>query len=193
MGDNVNLEPKTIFDRFIEKISMFNIARFNDWKSWTREVTLFFRSWGESLGFDVGCRRKYGGEKEYMTIDLVWVRRGTRFRYIDLALENENYYFRKAIERDELQKLLDLKSLFKVLVIHLNWNGAAEMADLVAREIRSCALKLDGERYLLMVCLPGENKGRKEPFVRIKGYVFDNLGAAINEYDSGTIQLRQNE
>jgi len=171
---------------------MFNIASSNDWKSWTKEVTLFFKSWGESLGFDVRCRRKYGGEKEFMTIDLVWVRRGTEFRYIDLALENENFKFEKAIKHDELQKLLHLKSLLKVLIIHLNWNGAAEKAAEVAREIHSCALRLDGERFLLMVCLPGENKGRKEQFVRIKGYVFDNLGTSIAEYDSGTIRLRQN-
>lgn len=170
---NVNLKPKTIFDEFVGKLPIFNIARFNDWESWTREVTSFFKSWGESLGFNVRCRKKYGGKKEYMTIDLVWLRKGTKFRHIDLALENENFEFEKAMS-DELQKLVDLKSLLKVLIIHMNRNDAARMADTVAREIRSCALRLNGERYLFMVCVPGEDKGKRDPFVRIEGYVFDN-------------------
>jgi hypothetical protein len=180
--------PKGIFDRFLEGLPVAGIDKFESSEPWTRYATEFFRKWGKDLGYTVFCKEKYGGDGEYLSIDLTWMKQAADQRFVDLAMEHENHY--PDVFEDELQKLMDLKSLLKVLITYISEDEYRD--DFVAKvawAIRMRSLRLPEERYLVMVgCCP---KGKKptDHFVLFYGYAFDNTGCLIERFESPIITL----
>jgi len=178
--------PRDIFRRFLEGLPKSNIKMYGSSEPWTKYVTEFFRKWGEDLGYEVHCKEKYGGKKEYMSLDLVWIKKAVDQRFIDLAMEHENDVT-NAFEK-ELQKLMDVKALLKVLITYIT--DKKERADFVARvawAIRMRALRLPEECYTLILGSCPEGKKKREPYVKLYGYVFDNTGRMIKRFTSSNI------
>jgi len=124
-----------------------------------------------------------------MSLDLVWIKKAADQRFIDLAMEHENSWG-KAFE-DELQKLMDVKALLKVLITYIMYKeDRDDFVAKVAWAIRMRALKLPEEKYLLMLGTLPESKKPNEPYVQFYGYVFDNTGCLIERFSSEVICTR---
>ena len=168
--------PKDIFDRFLKGLPQANIREYEAYEPWTKYTTELFRKWGETLGYSVHCSGKYGGKKEHMALDLVWIKKAADQRFIDLAMEHENDS-KNAFE-DEFQKLMDVKALLKVLITYISDRKLrSDFVTKVAWAIRMRALKLPEEQYLLMLGSCPEDRKPKESYVQFYGYVFGNMVA----------------
>jgi len=178
--------PRDVFERFQEGLSKSNIQEYGCEEPWTKYATEFFREWGQNLGYESCCREAYGGTGEYMSIDVIWIKKAADQRFIDLAMEHENN-IDEAFD-DELQKLMDVKALLKVLITYSKKKDKRErFVAKVAWGIRMRALKLSEERYLLIIGSPPEDKKPSQPYVQIQGFVFDNTGCLIDNFSSPII------
>lgn len=178
--------PKDVFDRFLKGLPQANIREYEASEPWTKYTTELFRKWGKDLGYTVHCRERYGGDKEYMSLDLVWMKEAADQRFVDLAMEHENDY--KDAFEDELQKLMDVKALLKVLITYISDKKARnDFVAKVAWAIRMRALKLPEEQYLLMLGSCPEDRKPKESYVQFYGYVFGNTGCLIRQFKSPII------
>jgi hypothetical protein len=175
--NNIELPPtpKDVFQRFIEFIPHANIEQYVKSEPWTEYATEFFQSWGTKLGYEVYCKEKFGVSKEYLSLDVVWMKKILNRRFIYLALEHENVV--DDVSKDELNKLIDVKALLKVLITYFSDQKSRNdfVAD-VEWAIRTRALKIPGERYLLIIGACPERYKRTETYVQFFGYVFDNTG-----------------
>lgn len=139
--------PLELFKLFQE---MFSKATLPDsWQvsePWTSTVLGVFGQIGRNLG--------YTPRKEYLRLDQTWEIRHPDISTIVLALECENTDRVEEILDDELQKLLDIKALLKVLIFYpvVPILMAEEEASYpqIQEKIRSANIKSSDERYLVV-------------------------------------------
>lgn len=113
---------------------------------WTKTVLGVFGQIGRSLG--------YIPRKEYLRLDQTWEIRHPDISTIVLALECENTDRVQEILDDELQKLLDVKALLKVLVFYpfipVTMEKEESSFPEIQEKILSAKIKNPDERYIII-------------------------------------------
>ena len=141
-------------------------------QSWTTSVLGIFDEVGRSLG--------YMPRKEYLRLDQTWEIRLPDISTIVLALECENTDRVEEILGDELQKLLDVKGLLKVLVFYPGipmyaYEGETLFPD-IEEKIGSAGIKNPDERYIVMTIV----YVRPQSIIEVCACSFDSEGKPEN-------------
>jgi flagellin-specific chaperone FliS len=139
--------PQEPFQMFQEKFSKAMLP--DSWQvsePWTNTVLTIFDEIGRNMG--------YTPRKEYLRLDQTWEIRLPDISTIVLALEYENTDRVEEILNDELQKLLDVKALLKVLIFYplapaMMYEGEFTIPE-IQEKIRSAKIKNPDERYIVM-------------------------------------------
>jgi len=139
--------PNELFEKIQEKFSKATLP--DSWQvsePWTATLLGIFNDIGRSLGFTP--------RKEYLRLDQTWEIRLPDISTIVLALEYENTDSVEEILGDELQKLLDIKALLKVLIFYplapaMMYEGEFTIPE-IQQKIRSAKIKNPDERYIIM-------------------------------------------
>jgi hypothetical protein len=140
-------EPSELFEMFKEKLSETTLP--DSWEAsepWTTTILDVFNEIGRSLGFTP--------RKEYLRLDQTWEIRLPDISTIVLALEYENTDRVEEILDDELQKLLDVKALLKVLIFYpsvpaMMYEGEFTIPE-IQEKIQSAKIKNPDERYVII-------------------------------------------
>jgi len=141
--------PAELFQILKEKFSKDKLP--DSWFSgsselWTTSILGIFDEVGRSLG--------YTPRKEYLRLDQTWEIRLPDVSTIVLALEYENTDRVEEILDDELQKLLDVKALLKVLVFYpivpMVMDEEESTYPEIEEKIMSAMIKNPDERYIVM-------------------------------------------
>jgi len=138
--------PNELFKMFQEKFSKATLPEKWEASTWTNIVLNIFSEIGRSLGFMP--------RKEYLRLDQTWEIRHPDVSTIVLALEHENTSDVREIIDDELQKLLDVKSLLKVLIFYPKipvtmLEGEFTIPE-IQEKIQSAKIKLPDEKYVII-------------------------------------------
>jgi len=139
--------PNEFFKMFQEKFSKATLP--DSWEAdaqWTTTILGIFHEIGRNLGFKPG--------KEYLRLDQTWEIRHPDISTIVLALEHENTDRVEEILDDELRKLLDVKSLLKVLIFYpkdpvMMYEGEFTIPE-IQEKIRSAKIKVPDEKYVII-------------------------------------------
>jgi len=139
--------PLELFKLFQETFSKVTLP--NSWQvsePWTNTVLGVFSQIGRNLG--------YTPRKEYLRLDQTWEIKHPDISTIVLALECENTDRVEEILDDELQKLLNIKALLKVLIFYpvvpiLMAEEEASYPE-IQEKIRSAKIKNSDERYIVI-------------------------------------------
>ena len=139
--------PLELFKLFQETFSKATLP--DSWQvsePWTSTVLGVFSQIGSNLG--------YTPRKEYLRLDQTWEIRHPDISTIVLALECENTDRLEEILDDELQKLLDIKALLKVLIFYpvVPILMAEEEASYpqIQEKIRSANIESSDEKYIVI-------------------------------------------
>jgi len=139
--------PFELFKLFQETFSKATLP--DSWQvsePWTSTVLGVFGQIGRNLG--------YTSRKEYLRLDQTWEIRHPDISIIVLALECENTDRVEDILDDELQKLLDIKALLKILIFYpiVPILMAEEEASYpqIQEKIRSANIKSSEETYIVI-------------------------------------------
>lgn len=139
--------PNELFEMFKEKFSKATLPdSWNASAQWTTMILGIFDEIGRSLGFTPS--------KEYLRLDQTWEIRHSDISIIVLALEHENTDRVEEILDDELQKLLDVKALLKVLIFYPTTPIIVEKEEStfpqIQEKIRSAKIKNADEKYIIV-------------------------------------------
>ncbi|MEM3874698.1 MAG: hypothetical protein QXU45_06160 [Candidatus Bathyarchaeia archaeon] len=139
--------PIELFEMFKEKFSKSTLP--DSWENsdqWTNTILRIFH--------EIGCGLGYTPRKEYLRLDQTWEIRHPDVSTIVLALEHENTDRVEEILDDELQKLLDVKALLKVLVFYPHIPATVHEGEFsfpeIQEKIRSAEIKNSNERYMVI-------------------------------------------
>lgn len=96
----------------------------------------------------------YAPRKEYLRLDQTWEIRLPDISVIVLALGYENTDRVEEVLDDELQKLLDIKALLKVLIFYpivpaMMYEGEFTIPE-IQEKIRSAKIKTPDEKYIIL-------------------------------------------
>jgi len=162
--------PQKIFNEFKKRLSTTTLPKSCETAdSWTVTVLGIFNQIGRSFG--------YRPRKEYLRLDQSWEIRHTDISVIVLALEHDNTDDVNEILDDELQKLIDVKAILKVLIFYpivpitMLESGESTIPD-IQEKIRSAKIKYSDERYLVITGTYFSQKG----IVFFSACVFDVEG-----------------
>jgi len=140
-------KPKELFESFRAEFSSATLP--DSWRAsgpWTNTILGIFDSIGRGFG--------YVPTKEWLRLDQTWEIRHPDISVIVLALEHENTGRVEDILDDELQKLLDVKALRKVLVFYpivpMIMEEKESTYPEIEEKIRSAKIKNPDERYIVM-------------------------------------------
>jgi len=153
MGEEVSItykykipKPKELFESFCAEFSSVTLPdRWQASEPWTSTILGAFDSIGRSFG--------YVPNKEWLRLDQTWEIRHRDISVIVLALEHENTSRVEDILDDELQKLLDVKALLKVLVLYppipaIAMEGRFSFPE-IQEKIYSARIKNPDEKYVV--------------------------------------------
>lgn len=171
--------PNQLFELFQEKLSKTTLP--DNWRSsepWTTTILGLFGEIGRDLGFTP--------RKEYLRLDQTWEIRLPDISTIIFALEYENTQNVEDILDDELQKLMDIKALLKVLVFYplvpaMMYEGEFTIPE-IQDKIKSARIKNAEEKYVIMNLLYVE----PQSIIEVIATVFDSAGKGE---ELGTFQL----
>lgn len=171
---------KELFQMLQEKFSKATLP--DSWQvsdPWTITVLGIFDEIGRSLGFTP--------RKEYLRLDQTWEIRLPDISTIVLALEYENTDRVEEILNDELQKLLDVKALLKVLIFYplapaMMYEGGFTIPE-IQEKIRSAKIKNPDERYIVMNLV----YSKPQSMIEVLASSFDSEGKGE---DLGTFQVK---
>jgi len=139
--------PSELFQMFKEKFSKAILP--DTWEAstpWTETILSIFDEIGRGFGFIP--------RKEYLRLDQTWEIRHPDISTIILALEHENTSEVIEVLDDELQKLLDIKALLKILVFYptipVTAEGEVFSFPEIQEKIRSAKIKNPDEKYVIV-------------------------------------------
>jgi len=173
--------PNELFKMFQERLS--KAAELpDDWEAsaqWTYTILGIFDDIGRSLGFKP--------KKEYLRLDQTWEIRHPDISTIVLALEHENTDRVEDILDDELQKLIDVKALLKVLIFYPNVPVMVEKGEStypqMQEKIQSAKIRNPDERYIVITPV----YIKPQSIIEVSACSFDSEGKAE---DLGSFQIK---
>jgi hypothetical protein len=173
---NKTVNLRELFKAYIDMLVSLDKGPF-PWKQseWTGFIKKIWGELGRQNGYSI-IYTKPGKTTEYM-FDLAWIREPTNDnnRWIQLALESEW----KTPNDEELlrdfHKLTDAKAYQKVYIFEPKNTKLSYQINLLANAVKSCAIKLDKEEYLL---IPHTDQKWTEDTLteRIQGFLIDSYG-----------------
>jgi len=172
--------PNELFKMFQEKFSKATLPE--KWEAsaqWTSRVLDIFDEIGHGLGFSPA--------KEYLRLDQTWEIRHPDISTIVLALEHENTDRVEELLDDELQKLLDVKALLKVLIFYPIVPMIVEEGEStyprIQKKVQSAKIKNPDEKYIVITPV----YIKPQSIIEVSACSFDSEGKAE---DSGEFQIK---
>lgn len=172
--------PTELFQIFREKFSKATLP--DSWQAsvqWTTAILGIFNEVGRGLG--------YIPRKEYLRLDETWEIRLPDLSTIVLALEHDNTDSVDEILDDELQKLLDVKALLKVLIFYPTVPVIMAEGECVYPQIqekmRSTKIKTSDERYIILTPV----YIKEQSIIEVSACSFDSEGKGE---DLGSFQVK---
>lgn len=171
--------PNQFFELFQEKLSKTALPEvWGSTEPWTTTLLGIFEEIGRDLGFTP--------RKEYLRLDQTWEIRLPDISTIIFALEHENTQNVEDVLDDELQKLMDIKALLKVLVFYplvpaMMYEGEFTIPE-IQEKIKSARIKNAEEKYVIMNLV----YVKPQSIIEVLATVFDSAGKGE---ELGTFQL----
>jgi hypothetical protein len=173
--------PKELFESFQVEFRKGKLPdSWYDPPSWTTFMLGIFNDIGQNYGYTQNEIKT-----EYLRLDQTWEIRHPGVSVLTFALEHENTSKVSDILDDELQKLLDVKALLKVLVFYPEVPVIPDNGQLTYPEIHekicSTQIKHSDEKYVIM-----SGVYSKAGFLEVFACSLDSDGKAE---DLGSIQV----
>ena len=161
---HIILTPDSIFEEFCREVGHAEVPKvWSRVKNWTNMVLDIFGKLGAKYGYEV--------RREWMLLDETWEIRNQSTSFIAMALEHENTDNIDILLKDELQKLLDVKAILKVLIYYPKFLDCERHIEKIKPKIKSQRLKIPEEHILIVMIHPQFVK--RKGFL-ISGYDFDS-------------------